>query len=70
MNELVKKEKEIAYHSGRKTAVKIILKKFEDLMDEELKNAILEYFKGVAKELETSKSFMKEDDIEENREDD
>ena len=54
----------------RKTAVKIILKKFEDLMDEVLKNAILEYFKGVTKELETSKSFMKEDDIEENREDD
>jgi len=65
MDELVRKEKEIAFHSGKNYAVKIILKKFDDLIDEELKNALLEHFKGIAKELETSKSFMKEDDVEE-----
>ena len=64
MDELVRKEKEIAFHSGKKYAVKIILKKFDDLIDEELKNALLEHFKGIAKELETSKSFLNEDDVE------
>jgi|APSaa5957512493_1039668.scaffolds.fasta_scaffold356512_1 hypothetical protein len=68
MDELVRKEKMIAYHAGKKSAVKQILKKYVDLMDEELKDLIINDIGGLRKELEEVKSYERytpEDEVEE-----